>query len=69
MLDYDLIAPLLTKIVENQLALEEAIFELTNWVEERGGTETCENVDGVLATLDKNEDFIKLALALLNAPK
>jgi len=35
----DLLPSLLSKINENQLALEAAIMELTNWVEQQGGTE------------------------------
>lgn len=67
--DSDLLPPLLFKINENQLALEAAISELTNWVEERGGTDVAENVHGALQTLDKNEEFIKLTLAVLMAPE
>lgn len=64
----DLLPPLLSKINENQLALEAAIIELTNWVEQRGGTGIAENVRGALHTLDRNEEFIKLSLAVLNTP-
>ncbi len=59
---------LLSKINENQLALEAAIMELTNWVEQQGGTEVADNVRGALDTIDRNEEFIKLTLAVLNAP-
>lgn len=44
----DLIPSLLSKINENQLALEAAIMELTNWVEQQGGTEIADNVRDVL---------------------
>lgn len=67
--DSDLLPSLLHKIYENQLALEAAIAELSNWVEQRGGTEAAENVRGALETLDKNEEFIKLTLAVLMAPE
>jgi hypothetical protein len=65
----DLLPSLLFKINENQLALEAAIMELTNWVEARGSAEIAENVRGALATIDKNEEFIKLTLAVLMAPE
>ncbi|WP_460116585.1 hypothetical protein [Pseudomonas sp. S2_C03] len=67
--DSDLLPSLLQKIYENQLALEAAITELRNWVEHHGGTEAAENVRGALETLDKNEEFIKLTLAVLMAPE
>ena len=64
----DLLPSLLSKINENQLALEAAIMELTNWVEQQGGTEIADNVRGALGAIDRNEEFIKLTLAVLNAP-
>ena len=66
--DSDLLPPLLHKIYENQLALEAALMELTNWVEKRGGPEVAENVRGAMDTVDKNEEFIKLTLAVLLTP-
>lgn len=62
----DLMAPLLSKIHENQLALEAAIMELSNWVEEQGSSDTAENVREALAAIDRNEDFIKMTLALID---
>ncbi|MBT0623515.1 MULTISPECIES: hypothetical protein [Pseudomonas] len=64
----DLIPSLLSKLYENQLALEASISELSNWVEQRGSTEVAENVRGALDTLDHNQDFIKITLAVLLAP-
>ena len=64
----DLLPSLLSKINENQLSLEAAIMELTNWVEQQGGTEIADNVRGALDTIDRNEEFIKLTLAVLNTP-
>ncbi|MNP77979.1 hypothetical protein D3C76_1755030 [compost metagenome] len=61
----DLLPSLLFKINENQLALEAAIMELTLWVEQRGSTEVAGNVRGALQTIDKNEEFIKMSLAVL----
>ena len=65
----DLLPSLLYKINENQLALEAAIMELTLWVEQSGAADVADNVRGALATIDKNEEFIKLTLAVLMAPE
>ena len=65
----DLLPSLLFKINENQLALEAAIMELSNWVEQRGAADIANNVRGALDTLDKNEEFIKLTLAVLMTPE
>lgn len=64
----DLLPSLLSKLNENQLALEAAIMELTLWVEQRGGAEIADNIRGALDTIDKNEEFIKLTLAVLMTP-
>ncbi|UST97792.1 hypothetical protein [Pseudomonas siliginis] len=64
----DLLPSLLFKINENQLALEAAIMELTLWVEQRGSADVAENVRSSLAALDRNEEFIKMTLAVLMAP-
>lgn len=61
----DLLPSLLYKINENQLALEAAILELTSWAEKHGASEAGENVRGTLDTLNKNEDFITMTLAIL----
>ncbi len=60
---------LLFKINENQLALEAAILELSNWVEQQGAAEVADYVRGALDTIDKNEEFIKLTLAVLMSPE
>lgn len=65
----DLLPSLLFKINENQLALEAAIMELSNWVEQRGGTEVAENVRGALEAIDRNEEFIKMTLAVMMTPE
>ncbi|WP_415756330.1 hypothetical protein [Pseudomonas sp. LT1P18] len=65
----DLLALLLFKINQNQLALEAAIMELTLWVEQRGSAEVADNVRGALGTISKNEKFIKMTLAMLMAPE
>jgi hypothetical protein len=54
----DLLPSLLCKINENQLALESAILEISNWVEQRGSADVADNVRGALDTIDKNEEFI-----------
>ena len=61
----DLIPSLLSKLYENQLALEASILELSNWVEQRGSAEVEENVRGALFTIGHNEEFIKMTLAVL----
>ena len=65
----DLLPSLLFKINENQLALEAAIMELPNWVEARGSADVAENVRGALDTIDRNEEFITLTLAVLMTPE
>jgi hypothetical protein len=65
----DLLPSLLFKINENQLALESAIMELTIWVEQRGSGDVADNVRGALATIDRNEEFIKMTLAVLMTPE
>ncbi|WP_223535241.1 hypothetical protein [Pseudomonas sp. GL-B-16] len=65
----DLLPSLLFKINENQLALEAAIMELTLWVEQRGAAEVGGNVRGALEAIDRNEEFIKMTLAVMMAPE
>ncbi|AZO82653.1 hypothetical protein BOO88_16420 [Stutzerimonas stutzeri] len=65
----DLLPALLFKINENQLALEAAIMELSNWVEQRGSADVADNVRGALEAIDKNEEFIKMTLAVMMAPE
>ncbi len=65
----DLLPSLLYKINENQLALEAAIMELTLWVEQRGSEDVANNVRGVLLAIDRNEEFIKMTLAVLMTPE
>ena len=65
----DLLPSLLFKINQNQAALEAAIMELANWVEQRGSSDVADNVRGALDTISKNEQFINLSLAVLMAPE
>ena len=69
MINSDLLPSLLFKINQNQLALEAAIMELTLWVEHRGSADVAENVRGALDTISRNEEFIKMTLAVLMAPE
>ncbi|VVM53108.1 hypothetical protein [Pseudomonas fluorescens] len=64
----DLMAPLLSKIHQNQLALEAAIMELSNWVEQHGSAEVADNVREALTAIDRNEEFIQMTLAMIDAP-
>jgi hypothetical protein len=65
----DLLPSLLFKINENQLALEAAILELTLWAEKRGATEVGGNVRGALEAINRNEEFIKMTLAVMMTPE
>ncbi|MFI8644325.1 hypothetical protein ACIGJK_05935 [Pseudomonas iridis] len=65
----DLLPSLLSKLNENQLALEAAILELSNWVEQRGAVEVADNVRGALVAIDRNEEFIKITLAVMMRPE
>lgn len=63
--DISLLASLLTRMNQNQLALGAAVEELAVWVEQRGSADVASNVRGALDTLDKNLEFINLALLSL----
>ncbi|VVP47444.1 hypothetical protein PS838_05170 [Pseudomonas fluorescens] len=65
----DLLPSLLFKINQNQTALEAAIMELANWVEQRGSSDVADNVRGALDTINRNEEFINLSLAVLMTPE
>ena len=65
----DLLTSLLFKLNENQLALEAAIMELSNWVEQRGSADVADNVRAALEAIDKNEEFIKMTLAVMITPE
>lgn len=65
MIDSDPLPSLLFKINENQLALEAAIMELTNWVEKRGAVDVAGNIRAALVAIDRNEEFIKMTLAVM----
>lgn len=57
-----LFTAVLTQIHQNQLAMGAAIEELTNLVEKQGASEVADNIRGTLQTLDRNQEFISLAL-------
>jgi hypothetical protein len=65
----DLLPSLLFKLNENQLALEAAILELSNWVEQRGAADVADNVRGAMEAIDRNEEFIKMTLAVMMTPE
>ena len=65
----DLLPSLLFKINENQVALEAAILELSNWAEQRRGADVADNVRGALEAIDRNEEFIKMTLAVMMTPE
>ena len=65
----DLLPSLLFKINENQLALEAANMELTLWVEQSGAADVADNVRSALDAIDRNEEFIKMTLAVMMTPE
>lgn len=65
----DLLPSLLFKINQNQLALEAAIMELSNWVEQRGSADVADNIRGALVAIDRNEEFINMTLAVMMTPE
>lgn len=65
----DLLPSLLCKINENQLALEAAVMELTNWADQLGAADVAKNVRGALVAIDRNEEFIKMTLAVMLTPE
>lgn len=58
----NLFTAVLTQIHQNQLAMGAAIEELTNLVEKQGATEVADTIRAALQTLDRNQEFISLAL-------
>ena len=62
--DYSL-TDVLTRIYDNQLALEAAVMELTLWVEQRGSADIGGNVRGALDAIGENAGHIKQGLARL----
>lgn len=65
----DVLPSLLFKINENQLALEAAIMELSNWIEQGGADELTDYVRGALMAIDRSEELIKMTLALMMTPE
>ena len=60
---------MLFKINENQLTLGAGIMGLSNWVEAHGSAVVAENVRGALDSIDKNEEFITMTLAVMLVPE
>ena len=65
----DLLPSLLFKINQNQTALEAAIMELANWVEQRGSSDVAQNLRGALDTTNRNEELTNVSLAVLMTPE
>lgn len=59
------LADVLSRIYENQLALEAAIMELTLWAEQQETAELGGNVRGALQAIGDNAGHIKQGLARL----
>lgn len=49
----DLLPSLLYKLNDNQRALEAAIMEPSNWVEQRGSVSVADNIRGALEAIEK----------------
>jgi len=56
-------------INENQLALEAANLELSNWVEQRDAAYVANKMRCTLEAIDRNEEFIEMTLAVMMAPE
>ncbi|AHZ72659.1 hypothetical protein OU5_5580 [Pseudomonas mandelii JR-1] len=59
------LSDVLDRMYHNQLALEAAIMELTQWVEERDSGDVGGNARGALDTIGENAGHIKQGLAKL----
>ena len=44
-------------------------MELSNWVEQSGSADVADNVRDALEVIDRNEEFIKMTLAVMMAPE
>lgn len=60
-----LIANLLSRQHQTQLALAAAIEELTHWVEQRGSVEVAENVRSAMSIMNKNLQPFRRGIATL----
>ncbi len=61
--------PCCSRSTKTNFALEAAIMELSNWVELQGAADVADNVRCALEAIDKNEEFIKITLALMMTPE
>jgi len=53
----DLLPSLLFKPMKIMVAFEAAIFEISNWIEQREAEEVGMNTPGALAAIDFNEEY------------
>jgi len=65
----EILPDLLSKIYENQCALEVALSVLADFAEKTGNTDVADNVRGSLDIFDKNLDYITMNLAVLMLPE
>ncbi|WP_455923253.1 hypothetical protein [Pseudomonas putida] len=63
MIDETLLADLLRRQHQNQLALAAAVEEIALWLETNGGSVTASNARDALKTLDDTQAHISQALA------
>ena len=59
----------LSRMYENQLALEAALMELVLWAEEKGAADVGDNAREALTAIGKNAGHIKQGLARLDLKK
>lgn len=62
-----LIASLLKRQLQNELALAAAVEELNHWVEQRGSVELAENVRNAMFIVDRNLHPFREGIAALLA--
>lgn len=59
------LADVLSRMYENQLAIEAALMELVLLEEQRGSSVVCENARGALERIGENAGHIKQGIARL----
>lgn len=59
----------LSKINESPLSIKAVVMELTNWIEQHGAADVADNALGALVAIHRNEELIKMTLAVITAPE
>lgn len=63
----DLTPALLHRLNQNIMALGSAVEEIGIWIDQRGATDVSERIEGHLAVITENADFIAETLVELRA--